>query len=480
MNISRHIVPILLALLAGCAVGPDFKTPQPVVPPQWSDTATAATSTTTAQPQTWWTNFNDPLLASLIERAQQANLDLRQSLLRMAEARAQRDITAAQRWPRLSINTAYQRQRLSENTPTGALLGAAGSFGGPAGLNVANPYNQYQLGFDASWELDLFGRVRRFVEAADADVQASIEDSRAVLISLCGDVARTYVELRGAQLRLAITRDQLATQRELFDLTQQRQSAGLASELDVSNAAALVAMTEAQVPTLERQITLAINQLSQLIGREPDTLRSELTIAAAIPPVPPEVPLDLPADLARRRPDIRRAEARLHAATARVGVAVADLFPRLTLSTDVGLQAQDVSNLTDWASRFFVVGPRLDLPIFSGGQRRANVQLQDVRAREAATDYARTVLTALHEVENSIVAYGSEQRRRRSLQDSVDHSRDSVQLARQRYESGISSFIDVLDAERNLQQSELQLADSTTAVSTNLIALYKAMGGLDH
>jgi NodT family efflux transporter outer membrane factor (OMF) lipoprotein len=472
MNQLKHaLTPLATALfLAGCAVGPDFKAPQPNVPEQWSR---QADSTAGTQTQNWWSTFNDNGLTSLIERAAASNLDVRQAALRVTEARAQRDVAAAARWPQLSANAGYQRQRISENTTNGALLGAGKNFG----FGVPNPSDQYQLGFDASWEVDLFGRVRRSVEAADADEQASVEDHRDVLVTLFGDVGRTYVELRGAQLRASITRGALATQRDLLELTQQRQSVGLANDLDVSNAAALAANTEAQLPLLERQITQDVNQLSKLMGREPGALRSELEATQPVPPTPAAVPIGLPAELARRRPDIRRVEAKLHAATARVGVAVADLFPRLTLNASAGFQAQDVPDLTDWASRFLTAGPRLEIPIFSGGQRRATLQLQDVRAQEAAIDYARTVLGALHEVENALAAYGAEQDRHRSLETAVAHSRDALQLAQQRYESGVSSFLEVLDAERNVQQNELSLADSTTSLSTNLVALYKALGG---
>lgn len=463
---------LVSAWLAGCTVGPNFTKPQATVPTQWSD-ASPASSELSSQPDRWWTTFNDPGLSSLIERAAAANLDVKQAVLRISEARAQRDATAGGRWPQLSANAALQRQRISENTLMGAQLAAAAKSGAP----LSNPYDQYQLGVDVSWEIDLFGRVRRSVEAANADTEASSEDRHAVLLSLCGEVAQNYLALRGEQLSLSITRDSLTTERDLLELTQQRRSVGLANDLDVSNAAALVATSEAQVPTLERQVTQSINQLSQLLGREPAALRAELEMEQAVPSAPPQISLGVPADLARRRPDIRRAEARLHAATARAGVAAADLFPRLSLGASAGWQAQDAGDLTEWASHFFSVGPRLELPIFNGGQRRATVRLQDVREQEAALDYQRTVLASLHEVENALAAYKTEQTRRDALTTAVAHNQDAVELARQRYQSGIASFLEVLDAERSLQQNQLQLAQSTTTVSTNLVALYKALGG---
>lgn len=465
---------VIAASMSACTLGPNFVTPTPAMPAQWSDSAgNTNTTATDSQADAWWTHFDDALLSSLIERAAASNLDAKQAVLRIAAARAQRDVTAAARWPQAAVNAGFQRQRISENTLMGAQLAAASKAGAP----IENPYSQYQLGAEVSWEIDLFGRVRRAVEAANADTQASIEDRHAVMLSLCSEVAQTYIALRGAQLSLDITHNTLATQRDQHELVQQRQSVGLTDDLDVANAAALVANSEAQVPTFERQIAQAINQLSQLLAMEPGALSAELTPTLAVPTAPLQMALGIPADLARQRPDIRRAEARLHAATARVGVAVADLFPRLSLGASAGWQAQDASDLDQWSSRFFGVGPQLELPIFSGGQRRATVRLQDAREQDAALDYQRTVLAALHEVENSLIAFRTEQTRRDALSQAVARSQDAVDLATLRYQSGIASFLEVLVAQRSLQQNQLLLAQSTTAVSENSVALYRALGG---
>ncbi len=473
-------------LAAGCTVGPSFVRPKPDVPAEWSRTAlqpppsghrASTVSTQTPPVVEWWTSFRDPTLSSLIGRSVAASLDVREAVLRIEESRAQRDVTAAGLWPSLSANASYTRQRLSLNTPDGAIFGIGPKIPGlPAGI-FANPFNQYQLGLSASWELDLFGRVRRSVEAANADTQASIEDARSVTLSLVSDVAEAYIDLRGAQLKKSILEQSLATQRDVLQLTRQRWNAGLTTDLDVENAASEVSGTEAQLPLADREITLDINQLSELMARPPDALRAELRQARPVPPVPPTVPIGLPADLARRRPDIRRAEASLHAATARIGVAVADLFPQLTLSVAGGYQSEGLSELIDAASRFATLGPTIDLPIFDAGARRATVRLQDARAKEAAIDYARTVLGALNEVENALAAYGADQDRRVSLAAAVEASRNALTLARQRYGGGITSFIEVLDAERTLQQNQLSLADATTAVSSDLVLLYKTLGG---
>ena len=497
MNMKGHIRTLSLAattgalvmFLFGCTVGPDFVSQKRDVPKDWvgisktQGTTQTQPSTVTAAPanvDAWWASFHDPVLTSLIQRAAATNLDIRAAALRIAEARVQRRVTGADQWPSLTSNASYESQRFSEKTAQGSLFGSFGSLGGGSGVatpSFPNPYDQFQVGFDASWELDLFGRVRRSVEAADADTQAYVEDANGALVSLEGEVARVYIDLRNAQARRTITQSNFDTQREIEVLARQKMRAGLGNELDVSSAAAQTTATQAQLPLFNRQIDTDIDHLSELLAREPGALRDELQSATAVPPVPPNVPIGLPADLIRRRPDIRAAEARLHAATARVGVAVAELFPRITLGASFGTQAERFPDLANWAGRFINIGPSLQIPIFEGGKLRATVRLQNIREKEAAVAYAKAVLAALHEVENALVAYDTEQSRRQALQATIAHNRNVLSLAHQRYKSGLTAFLDVLDAERVLQQTELSLADSSAAVSTDLVALYKALGG---
>ena len=399
-------------------------------------------------------------------------------MLRIEESRAQRAVTAASLWPSLSADASYTRTRLSETTPTGAVFTSFDhvSIPGVTGISIPNPYNQYQLGAEASWELDFFGRVRRSVEVADANVASSVEDQHAAAVSLLGDVARSYLDLRGAQRSAASARESIAITRELLELSRQRRAAGLTSEVDVVEAAAELSSTQAQLPAFELAITQDINQLSRLLAREPDALRAELESVAPIPAVPASVPIGLPASLARRRPDIRKAEADLHAATAQIGVAVAGLYPSITLTGAGGMQSETTSELTQWASRFFSFGPALELPMFDRG-RWQTVSLQRVREKEAAIAYANTILNALQEVENARAAYDGDQDRHAWLQNTVAQNRDALELTRARYRSGVESFIEVLDAERTLRQNELSLAQSETAVSEDLVALYRALGG---
>jgi outer membrane protein, multidrug efflux system len=493
MSVVRHtLIGITVAVLCtDCAVGPDFVRPTPKTPAHWSGKFSAASDTPglsaiaastvseqSTPPRTWWSAFNDPMLVSLVDRAVDSNLDLRVAVLRIEESRAQRDISAAGWLPTLTAQTSYSRQRLSETTPTGALFNSVGSLPLPGGAHVSipNPYSQYQLSGDASWEIDLFGRVRRSLEAANANLQVSVEDHHAVLVSVVADVAQSYLELRGSQLRLRIAQQNLASIDELLELTRQRLAAGLTTHIDLSNALAQAAQTHAELPSFEVQITQSTNRLSQLLGLEPEALRSELNDEEPVPALPPDVPIGLPADLARRRPDIREAEASLHAATAQIGVSVADLFPRLTLTASGGLQSETAGSLFEWASRFGSFGPALTLPVFDRG-RWKTVHLYRVRAQESALNYERTVLNALHEVENALAAYRADQDRRAWLDAAVAQNLDALSLSRQRYESGVASFIEVLDVERTWQQNRLSLADSTTAVTTDLVRLYRALGG---
>ncbi|MFI4974973.1 MAG: efflux transporter outer membrane subunit [Caulobacterales bacterium] len=482
------------ALLAGCAVGPNFAPPKADTPAVWRAAANATVAnvapgsvitTTEVKDAAWWKSFGDPELSSLIERAALSNLSARQAVLRIDEARDQRRLAAAGAWPQVTGVASYQNSRISERTATTSLLGALaghGQGGPPGGVSgappgLSNPFNQYQYGLSATWELDLFGRVKRSVEAADADTEAAVEDARAVRVSLMAEVAAAYIDLRGAQARRAEAEDNLATARALVRLAEDARQAGLGNDLDVASARGEAASAESQVPPLDRQAAGDRNQLTLLLAAQPGALDAELNEVRAIPPAPPQVPIGLPADLARRRPDIRAAEAQLHAAVARQGVAVASLYPDVSLNTSLGLQASLPSELLDWAAHYLTVGPTLDLPIFDAGQRRASVHLQDVRAREAALAYAQTVLGALHEVEDAITAYDDEQARRASLQIAADESRATLVLARRRYAAGSVSFREVLDAEEHLQQADQALTASTAAASQDLVGLYKALGG---
>jgi NodT family efflux transporter outer membrane factor (OMF) lipoprotein len=445
---------------------------------------------------TWWNLFHDAELTGLEQRVAAANLNVRLATIRLAESRSLRQITGADQFPTLQADGSYTRERVSQEGVLGLFSqgggqsfasngsSASGTTGrssavpnSAAGGHTVPPFNLWQYGFDASWELDLWGRVKREVESADASVEASADARRNALLSVVAEVARDYVQLRGTQTQLAITKDNVGTEQESLQLSQDRFRAGLTTELDVVNAAAQLRTTQAQLPQLEQQQATEINALSFLLGEAPGALRAELITPGAVPPVPPRVPVGLPSELARRRPDIRQAEAQLHAATADIGVAVADFYPKITLDGSFGLQALQFKDVGNWAARQYGAGPTISLPIFEGGRLRATLALRKTEQQEAALTYQQTVLQAWHDVDNALESYADEQRRRDSLQEAVAQNRQAVKLARERYRQGVEDFLNVLDAERTLLSAQLALADSTATVSENMVQLYKALGG---
>jgi NodT family efflux transporter outer membrane factor (OMF) lipoprotein len=460
---------LAFVLFQGCAVGPNYLPPKATAPAHWS--APMAGGETNLEPSiaSWWKSFNDPQLDSLVERAVRTNQDLRIAEARVREARAFYRIASSQLWPTVDAGGSYARENQSKNQPI------LGSLPMPSGIPFEN--NVYQAGFDASWEIDVFGGNRRAVEAGKAEVAAAEFGRRNVLVTLLGEVARNYVELRGCQRRLEIATNNLKTQQEALALAENRFNNGLTSDLDVEQAATLLANTRAVIPMLETGIQGYIHRLGVLLGQPPDALLAELSAPAPIPSAPPIVPAGLPSELLRRRPDIQQAERQLAASTARIGVATADLFPKFSLTGIAGYESTSASDWFSGGSKFWSLGPTVQWRIFDAGRIRANIRVQDARQEQALAAYEETVLMSFEDVENSLVAYAKEQIRRRSLEDAVESSQDSLHLANQLYGNGLASFINVLDAERSLYQAEDALVQSDKAVTQNLISLYKSLGG---
>jgi multidrug efflux system outer membrane protein len=458
------ILSLCLAILSGCMVGPNFKRPQPTTPAGWAGATDQFRPVTPAEEELarWWTLFDDPTLDSLIEQAVESNLDLKQAEARIRQARAARGVVASGIWPTVDTTAAYQR---------------SGSGGGTGGKSEGNISNHYQAGFDAGWELDIFGGVRRAIEAADADLQAAQETRRDVLVTLTAEVARNYIDLRAFQERIVIARQNLETQKHSAALTRQRFQAGFVGALDVANADAQVATTTSLIPLLEASARQTIYSLSVLLGRDPAAPVRELSPAEAIPLASPSIPLGVPSDLLRRRPDIRRAEAEIHAATARIGVATADLFPRFTIFGSAGVSASDFSSWFDWASRIWSFGPSLNWNLFDMGRTRSNIEQQRALQDQSLITYQQTVLTALQEVENSLIASAKEDEHCRALREAVAANRKAVELATTLYTQGNTDFLNVLNAQRSLYASEDALIQSTGNVSTDLVAIFKALGG---
>jgi NodT family efflux transporter outer membrane factor (OMF) lipoprotein len=462
------VVVALVLTLSGCAVGPKYKRPATSVPQQWTVNEPRGTSTREPAEQ-WWTVFHDAEFEKLVGRATQANLDLKLASARVAEARALRGISKSGLFPSIGASAAASRNRER------VFAGATGASHSPAIMPIE--VSNFQGGFDASWELDVFGRTRRGLQAATADIAAANELRRDVLVTVLGEVGRSYAELRGFQLRLDIAERNIAIQQDTLDLTKSRSAAGLATQLDVTRADAQLEATRSAVPVLQSGIEISIHRLSVLLGEEPGALRAELLPAAPVPLSPPEVPVGLPSQLLERRPDVRQAEAQIVAATARVGEAKANFFPRIQLLGDAGRQATQLHDLTLGVGNFFSAGPSISLPIFTGGRIRSEVRVADARLQQAVIGYRAAVLSALEDTENALVRYSQEQTRRERLENAVKSNEEAVRLSSELYRAGLTDFLAVLDAQRDLYANEDLLAQSRTAQTVNLIALYKALGG---
>lgn len=520
MNVKRWMGGVILALAAGgCVVGPDYQKPAVSVPARFSAAhpATRPATQPVAGLERWWENFNDPVLDSLVDRAVKTNLDLRIAQSRVREARSQLQIQRAGQLPRLNSSASYARDRFSKEgfyLPAGAAGGgqatlsgnggggaagaAAGTLGrsesratsangssnstfsnssGLASAFTRSEIDTWQGGFDASWELDIFGGVQRSIEAAGADEQAAVESRRDVMVSLLAELARNYIDVRGLQRELEIAKENIRSQQDTVDLTRSRFAAGLSTDLDVARAEAQVATTRAAVPGLITSLQMSVHRIGVLMGQDPAALEAELTRAAPIPAPPPTVPVGLPSQLLRRRPDIRRAERQLAAATARVGAATADLFPRFSLTGSLGLASGQITNLGRLDAVYYGIGPSVSWPIFDAGRIRANINVQNAREEQALAQYQASILTSLEDVENAIVAYDQEQARHAQLQRAVDANRRAVELADQLYQKGLTDFLNVLESQRNLFASEDQLVQSERNLSSDVVSLYKALGG---
>jgi multidrug efflux system outer membrane protein len=457
------LAPVAAAVLTACAVGPDYHAPETKVTDRFEQaTTTAFSATADAGVARFWENFQDDTLGQLITQALDANHDLRIAQTRVREARALRRDAAFDLAPSLQASGGYTRTR-SANVTT--LPGAP------------RESELYDAGFDAFWELDFFGGVRRGLEASNAQLGAVEAERRDAYVIVTAEVTRTYFELRGQQLQLDVARRNVTNQRETLDLAQARLDAGSGTEFDTARAQAQLSSTLGSIAPLEAAVARSIHRLSVLTGREPSALTAQLTIPQNLPPLPGIVPVGDPAGLLRRRPDIRVAERELASATARVGVAVADLFPRVTFTGTAGYVAADRDGLGDRGSDAYVLAPGISWGIFDLGNVQARIAGANWRKEGALLRYEQTVLQALEETENSLVTHARARERLVHDEAAVRASNTAAGLARVRYENGASDFLQVLTAERTLLESEDRLARSRTEAATSLIAVYKSLGG---
>jgi NodT family efflux transporter outer membrane factor (OMF) lipoprotein len=464
---ARWLSLIFVALaLSACAVGPDYSRLEPAAQEQWYASMEKGLETSTPEDSelaTWWDIFEDPLLQTLQRRAIEGNLELRTAFSRLQQARINRGLSRADHFPTLGAEGQIQRQRSSEN------------LGSPTD---GEENDWYMAGLDSSWELDLFGSIRRSVESAQAELEASSADMHGVLTSITAEVALNYIELRTYQRRLKVALDNIATQKKTYDLNRSRFDAGLIDELDLQQSLRNLEQTRAQVSSLETAIRAAENTLAVLLGQSPGALREEFASIGNIPEAPPEVAVGIPAEALRRRPDVRSAERRVAAQSARIGIATAELYPKLRLLGTIGLEALNSgSDFFDSASQFWGIGPGISWNIFRGNALRLNVDLQEEKYNQAVLEYNATILRAQQEMEDALTAYAKEQIRQEHLARAVEAARRTEWLARDRYNAGLVDFYNVLDAQRSLLELEDEWISSKGAVAANLTRIYKAIGG---
>ncbi|ACN14737.1 RND efflux transporter, outer membrane lipoprotein [Desulforapulum autotrophicum HRM2] len=454
------LVTVFMALSGGCVpVGPDYVAPGfNRMPGRWTPEMTGGMSAVPLDSKalaSWWIVLDDPVLTGLITRAIDVNLDLRKTRAVLREARARLLISGTDAFP--TIKTDASAVRRYQDDESGS---------------------SYNAGFDAFWEMDVFGRVQRAREAATADLEADQESMGDVRVSLVAEVALNYIGVRSFQARLAIAQKSLAVQEETLQLTQWQRQAGLTSQLDVEQARSSLEETRASVPDLQTGLGQVMNQLALLLGQYPGTLYKALSVPAPVPVAPMEIAVGVPAEVLRRIPTVRQAERQLAAQTARVGVATAEQYPQFTLNGSIGFDALSIHDLLfESASRIFSIGPAFSWTLFDAGRLRQNIEVQNALTQQAAIEYEKAVLTALKDVEDALVAYGGEQVRRQSLLGASTAQQDALDLARDQYASGMVNFQVVLDAQRSLLSLQNQLAVSNGAVTSDLIRLYKALGG---
>lgn len=462
-RLKRSLTLLASLGLAGCVtVGPDYAPPVAEVPAGWSrldaagDLAHAEAAGDLSQ---WWLRLSDPLLSELVAEALQASPDLRSAQVRLRAARARRTAAAADLFPSVGVSAAASRSESSKETGSGATR------------------DLFSAGFDASWEVDVFGGVRRGVEAAQAELESSVASVHDTQVSLASEVALNYVEVRSLQIRLGIARANLDAQSETLQLTDWRAQAGLVSSQDVEQARSNLEQTRAQIPALETSLAAAEHRLDLLLGRAPGTLHARLAEAGDLPAVPEAVAVGIPADTLRQRPDVRAAERTLAAETARVGVAKAARYPAFTLSGSIGVEALSFSALGNSGAATSSLLARITAPIFDAGRLRAQVAIQDAVREQALVGYEQAVLAALQDVENALVSLARSREREAALSNATEAARNAAQLAQQRYSAGLIDFQSVLDTERSLLSVEDSLASTRADGVLALIRLYKALGG---
>ncbi|SDN66856.1 efflux transporter outer membrane subunit [Pseudomonas poae] len=465
-QLAKAIAIASLLALGGCMVGPDFKRPETGLPQVWKDQDSHELMNEEHVANNWWEQFHDPVLTQLIEQVSTSNLDLKMAAERLSQSKAIFQSVASDRLPSVEGGLSYNRGRSSQK-----------GLADIAGLDGKKNFNVWDTGIDSTWEIDLWGRVKRAVEAADAKVTVAQSDWQAVDLSLRAETASHYIKLRGIQELLEVTEQNLDTARKTVNLTRIKFQQGVATDLDVSEASALLASIQARIPSLEQQAAETMNALSLLTAQPPSSLNPLLADRSQIPSLSGTIAMGVPSKLAQRRPDIRRAEAQLHAATASIGIAKANFYPSITLSGSMGFQANQLSDLGSWSTHQFAFGPSINIPIFEGGKLKAMLKLSEGQQKEAALAYQKTVLSAWHEVDDAVSGLENQQRRERHLEEAVVQSQKALASAQSQYKQGTTDYLNVLSVQNSLLANESDLATSKASKSLAAVRLYKALGG---
>lgn len=453
----RSFIPLLILSFSACAtVGPDYKSPQIEMPEKWHADLSEKLNPVTDKSSlaNWWKYFNDPVLSDLINRAVTNNLSVKEAVTRLTESRIRRGIAKADKYPSVTSSASVKKSRSS-------------------GTNNES----YQMGVDASWEIDLFGGIKRSIEASDADIESANESLNDVIISLTAEVALNYVNLRLYQSQLDVTLSNLKTQEENHDIVKWRYEAGLVTELDIKKSESTLEQTKSQLPGLQSKIDQAQNKIAVLLGLRPGTLKDELNQVKPVPVLIDDIKTGIPADLLKQRPDLRKAERDLAAQTARIGVAVSDLYPKITISGSINVSSSSTSDLLSSDSLSSSIGPSLSWPVFRAGAIKRNIEVQSTMAERLLVQYEALVLSAVEEVENALSSCLYEQLKRESLKKASNAAGRSLELSSMQYSSGLVDFQVLLEAQRTLLSLQDQVTQNEAQITINYINLYKALGG---
>ena len=448
----------------GCRVGPNYEKPEIIVPEKFDSNLPNMEAGVSGDLSNWWTNLDDPVLDSLVSEVLQGNLDIKVASDRIDQAQAIRGVVAGSDKPQLGVQGSAVRESYSLNSLFGPFL--------PSPI-----LNDFIGAFAARWEIDLFGKTARSVEAADAGIEAAHENKNAVMVAMSAGVAKEYILLRQLQKQLDVTRNNIQIQQNTIDVVQERFEAGLVNELVLQQAKAQLEATKSVLPKLDTSLHQVIHRIGVLTGQQPKALENRLLEAGEIPATQPMIPIGLPSDLLTRRPDVRRAERNLAAATANIGVAAADLFPRFSLTGALGLESTEYNTFFDSDSKYWSLASGFSWPVLDAGIIRSNIKLQNAKQQEAMDIYTKSVLIAREDVENALIAYGNEQQRMSFLEAETAASQRSVDLAQERYQQGLVDFLNVLDAQRQLYRAEDALAVSKAQLALDLVGLYESLGG---